>query len=123
MILLDLKNPLFLSYFFGVLFILFFLIFYLTNRRKLKNKKKEIREINDLIKRFNLDKKKINYKKEIIFVSFINSFIVAGVGTFVTVFDLPQVVQLLIAFVLLLALTYALYEIYGRHLKRKVNKK
>lgn len=99
------------------------IIFYIINLRKVLSKKYDtIREINDVVKRFKINKKKINYKKEIIFISLINSFIVSSVGTFVTALDIPNVLQLALGFVLLLALIYSLYEIYGRHLKRKTRK-
>ena len=113
---MELKSPAFLIYFFFVLYLLFFLIFYLTNLKKVKSKKYEnLREINDLAKRFKIDKKKINYK--------INGFIVSSVGVFVTYLEIPSAFQLALGFILLLALTYSLYEMYGRFLKRKVNKK
>lgn len=121
---MELKSPAFLIYFFFVLYLLFFLIFYLTNLKKVKSKKYEnLREINDIAKRFKIDKKEINYKKEIVHVALINGFIVSSVGVFVTYLEIPSAFQLALGFILLLALTYSLYEMYGRFLKRKVNTK
>lgn len=121
---MEIKSLGFILYFFLVLFIIFFTIFYVINFRKVKSKKFDnIREINDVIKRFKINKKKINYKKEIIYISLINSFIVSSVGTFVTCLNIPQVFQLAIGFVLLLALIYSLYELYGRHLRKKTKEK
>ena len=110
---MELKSPAFLIYFFFVLYLLFFLIFYLNNLKKVKSKKYEnLREINEN-----------NYKKEIVHVALINGFIVSSVGVFVTYLEIPSAFQLALGFILLLALTYSLYEMYGRFLKRKVNKK
>lgn len=75
-----------------------------------------IGEMNYLVYKFKLDRKKINYKKEIRVIAALNSFIISSVGTFVTCLDIPLFLQLGIGFVLLFALIYALYEIYGRHL-------
>jgi uncharacterized ion transporter superfamily protein YfcC len=117
---MDLNNPSFILFFFVILYLIIFIVNYLINLRKVKKKKYEsIGEMNYLINKFKLDKSKINYKKEIIFISLINSFIISGVGVFVTSLDIAMVLQLLIGFALLFALIYALYEIYGRHLGKK----
>jgi uncharacterized ion transporter superfamily protein YfcC len=117
---MDLNNPSFILFFFVILYLIIFIVNYLINLRKVKKKKYEsIGEMNYLINKFKLDKSKINYKKEIIFISLINSFIISSVGVFVTSLDIAMVLQLLIGFALLFALIYALYEIYGRHLGKK----
>lgn len=120
---MDLNTPSFLIFFFCVLYVLFFGINIVINLRKVKKKKYEnIGEMNYLISKFKLDKKKINYKKEIIYISLINSFIISSVGTFVTCLDIAIFLQLALGFVLLFALIYALYEIYGRHLVKKTRR-
>ena len=75
--------------------------------------------MNYLIAKFELNKKRINYKKEIKVISALNSLIISVVGTLVTCLQLPIFLQLAIGFVLLFALIYSLYEIYGRHLYNK----
>lgn len=118
---MDLNSPTFLIYFFVVLFLLVFVTIYIHNLRKVKkNKTDSIGELNYVIKKFKLDKKRINYKKEIRMVSFLDSFIIASVGTFVTSLEIAIFLQLGLGFLLLLALIYALFEIYGRHLVRKL---
>jgi uncharacterized membrane protein YfcA len=93
------------------------------NLRKVKKKKYDnIGEMTYLINKFKLDKNKINYKKEIIYITLINSFIISSVGVFVTCLDIAIVLQLLIGFCMLFALIYALYEIYGRHLQKKIGR-
>lgn len=120
---MDLNNPFFITYFFTVFFLIIFTVIYVRNRAKVKKKKIEnIGEMNYLIHKFNLNKKKINYKKEILPISLINSFIITSVGTFVTCLDIPVFLQLSLGFVLLFALIYSLYEIYGRSLERKLRR-
>lgn len=121
---MDLNNPLFIFCFFVFLYIVIFIFNYILNKRKVKKKKYDaIGEMNYLIFKFKLNKKKINYKKEILYISLINSFIISSVGTFVTCLDLMMILQLGIGFVMLFALIYALYEIYGRHLVKKEKRK
>ena len=120
---MDLNIPAFLCYFFVVLFLIVFIAIYIHNLRKVKKKKCDsIGELNYVIKKFKLEKKRINYKKEILYVSFMDSFIIASVGTFVTSLEIAIFLQLGLGFLLLLALIYSLYEIYGRHLANKLRR-
>ena len=118
-------------------FILVFIVDYLfINKRKLtliknkgitkKGKKKKIKNIGELdyvIGKFKLDFKKINSDRSIIWISLINSFIIAVVSFIIMIIPLKIMWQMLIAFVLLFCLIYSLYEIYGRHLKKNQIKK
>ena len=116
---MDLNSPSFLMLF----FIIVFIVNYVMNLMKVKRKKYDsIGEMNYLIAKFKLNKKKINYQKEILYISLINSFIISSVGTFVTCLDILMLLQLGIGFVMLFALIYALYEIYGRHLDKKLRR-
>ena len=121
---MDLNSPLFIVCFFIILFLLVFIINFIWNKGKVKKKKYDsIGEMNYLISKFKLDKKRIIYKKEILYISLINSFIISSVGTFVTCLDIMMILQLGLGFVLLFALIYSLYEIYGRHLVKKIRRK
>ena len=116
---MDINSPTFTICFFVVLFILVFLIEYIYDSRKIKKKKTDTIMITSyVINKFKLDKTKINYKKELKWICLINSFIIAGVSTVVSCIDTYIILQLGIGFVLLFLLIYALYEIYGRHLKK-----
>ena len=120
---MDLNSPAFILYFFLVVFFLVFIVIYIANLRKVKKEKYDtIGEINYVIKKFKLDKKKINYKKEIRMIALLDSIIIASVGTFVTSLDIMIILQLGLGFVLLFALIYSLYEIYGRHLTNKIRR-
>ena len=116
---MDINSPTFTLWFFIILFILVFLIEYIYDFRKIKKKKTDTIMITSyVINKFKLDKTKINYKKELKWMCLINSFIIAGVSTVVSCIDTYIILQLGIGFVLLFLLIYALYEIYGRHLKK-----
>lgn len=110
-----------------MIFIMSFLItfiFYsvMFNRKKIKNKKKEVLEAKLLINKYKLNIKKIKYKNLLFIISIINSTIVAF--TFTAVFYVKNyLVGLLIGFILLIILTCSLYEITGRYYQKKGSKK
>ena len=114
-------------YLFIGLFIVIGIINYIINKRKLTNKKskkknkkiKTIGEIDYLVNKFKLDRNKITNKNTIIWIAIINSFIISFTSCLIMLIPLKLMWQLLIAFVILFSLIYALYEIYGRHLKNK----
>ena len=111
----------------GFLAIMFLLIFIITYWMNLNNYKKRkytsIGELNYLLKKFNLDRKKLPVRKMLLVFSLIAAFIMACTASMITALPVNTVFQMLIGFVLLFALIYALYEIYGRHLVKKYKKK
>ena len=111
----------------GFLAIMFLLIFIITYWMNLNNYKKRkytsIGELNYLLKKFNLDRKKLPVRKMLLVFSLLDAFIMAFTASFITALPVNTVFQMLIGFVLLFALIYALYEIYGRHLVKKYKKK
>ena len=122
---------------FIVLFVIVFVVdYFLINKRKLnlikkggvtkKGKKKKIKSISEIdyiSMKFKLDSKKLNMDKMIIVISLINAFIISIVSSIVMLMPFAIMWQLIVAFALLFGLIYALYEIYGRHLKQKEEKK
>ena len=82
-------------------------------------KKKSIGEIKYLINKFNIDEKKLKKRQMILWVCIIDAFIISFVGTFIFMLPIDYVWKFLSGFVLLFALIYALFEIYGRHLVKK----
>ncbi|MBQ6686906.1 MAG: hypothetical protein IJN03_00090 [Bacilli bacterium] len=126
--------------FFGVLYVLVFVVDYffinlrkynlmfkkakntkkkLTKKSTKKKEVKEFGEVNYLVGKFKLDKKKINYKSVILWTAIINSFIISFVSTVISAIPAHMIWQLLVGFVLIFALIYSLYEIYGRILVKK----
>ena len=90
-------------------------------KKKSRKKKKqvEVGELNYLVGKFKLDQNKLNWKNLAIMFSFINAFIMAFVVAILEFVSGEFYIKLPIAFVLIFALIYALYEIYGRYLKNK----
>lgn len=110
--------------FFAIMFLLIFIITYWMNLNNYKKRKyTSIGELNYLLKKFNLDRKKLPVRKMLLVFSLIDAFIMAFTASFITALPVNTVFQMLIGFVLLFALIYALYEIYGRHLVKKYKKK
>ena len=89
-----------------------------TKKKKIELNK-EFGEINYLTAKFKLDKNKLNYKSCILWISLINAFIIAFVSTVISAIPAKIIWQLLVGFVLIFALIYSLYEIYGRILVKK----
>lgn len=124
-------------YIFIVLMIIVFLVdYFLINKRKLnliknkgvtkKGKKKKIKNISEidyLSTKFKLDQKKLDMDRMIFVISLINAFIISIVSSVVMLMPFAIMWQLIVAFALLFGLIYSLYEIYGRHLKHKEERK
>lgn len=115
---------------FGILFLIIFLLDYLFIKRsylrkiskgKKKKKTNELTEIAYLVGRFKLDKQKLNLSRLLVIISLINSFIISLVAVVVLIINVHVVFQLLIGFVLLMTLIFAMYEILGQYLVKKEN--
>lgn len=122
--------------FIGLFIIVFLVDYFLINKRKLtlinnkgvnkKGKKKKIKsigEIDYLVTKFKLNQKKLDLKFAIVVIALINAFIISSVSAVIMLMPFAILWQMLIAFALLFGLIYSLYEIYGRHLKKKEGKK
>ena len=107
--------------YFGVCFIVVFLLYLLINmkfRKEYKEGKQQV-EINYLISRFKLDMRVTKYKTVKFLVALLNSFIISVTFTIIINLKFKYVYKLMIAFVIMFILIYSLYEIVGRALKRK----
>lgn len=108
---------------FLIIFIIIFIFNYLVKLKRIKKKKyNKIEEMNYILAKFKLKKNKINYKKEIFFISLINSFIISLTSIVVIKIKGPLFLRLAAGFVIIFLLIYAFYEIYGRNLKKKEGK-
>ena len=96
-------------------------ILQITGKKKSKKKKKEkqLMEVEYLCNKFKLNRNKLNYKEFMFTFPLINSFIITLVTLILELIRIPFIFRLLIGFVLLLGLIYAIYEIYGNRLKKK----
>ena len=123
---MTLENILFNLIFFMIVFLIIFLAdFYVISKVKSKKKKIERMTSQDLyiIKKFDLDETRINLRQLNFHISIINAFIIAFVSTIVSITEFHIGVQLAISFVILFGLIYSLYELYGRHMKKKYGKR
>lgn len=114
-----------------VIFVLTFLINFFgilcRGLRKLRNKKykKKIKEIKDfagmslVVNKFNLDVEKMNIKYAFTMISLINAFIISFVFLVISLVPWHMSFRMLLAFVLLFGLIYALYDILGKHFVKK----
>jgi len=92
--------------------------FYVIKKEvKGKQKNKKV-EVEYLIKKHNIDMKKINYKKLMIQISFINTFIITLVFLLVLVIEMI-VIKMIIALFLFLSLIFICYDILGNIYKKR----
>lgn len=112
-----------------VLFLIFFIIIYFVyyfifDDLLKKEKYTKISELVILTKKFNLDKKKMNYRKLLNGIAIINAFIISFTISMLDLIPdvIPIGVKLLIAFVIILILIFSMYFGYGYHLKKKWGK-
>lgn len=100
-------------YFLGGFILIFLLHLYMYSRNKKKLKENDGIGTGFIVRRFNLDLKKITYKKVAITVSLVNSFIISF--TSIIVININNFIyKVLVGFVLISALIFSLYEIVGR---------
>ena len=109
---------------FIVVFIVFYLIYYFIFDDSLKKERyTKISELVFLTRHFKLDKKKMNYRQCLNGVAIMNAFIIAFAFSLVQFLKINIVFVLLIAFVIMLALIYCGYMLYGKYCQKKWGKK
>ena len=115
------KNILLFSITFVVMFIIYLIFFYiigLKTKRILSSMQVEFLKV-----RFNLKNKDLNPKKIGIIICILDPLIISLTGTIVTLPKWNYILELILGFVLLMIFIYSFYEILGRIIKRKVDKK
>ncbi len=110
--------------YFGISFILIFLIYviFINRKRKEYTQGKNQIDINYVIQKFNLDMRKTKYKTLKWVISIVNSFIISFTFTIIVNINGKYIIKLLIGFVILFILIYSIYEIAGRILKNQEEK-
>ena len=106
---------------FLVVFILTYIFFVRKNKKY--NKNKIPIELLYLVKVYNLDIKKINYKKFIWIYSFINTFIISTVYILITYLLESLILQIIVGTILLILLIIICYGILGRYYMKKEGNK
>ena len=103
------------------IFLIYFFVFYLYGLKK--KKIKNSMQVELILIRQQLKKKDINEKSIGIIICLLDSFIISTSGTIATSLNVNYIWQILIGFALLMGLIFSLYEMVGRIIKRRVNKK
>ena len=102
-------------------YILVFLIYALVLYRRKKKEFKQNLEVEYIINKFKLDKRKIDYNKLKWILTIVNPFIISI--TFLVVINVDSfILGIIISFVIMMALIYSIYEIIGRYLKKHLEK-
>lgn len=91
------------------------------NKKNKKNKEKYLFSVRYLMAKFKLSKELLIQNKMAFIYSLIDAFIITIVFMIIELINLPFYIQILIGFVLLFGLIYAMYELLGRYLERKEN--
>ena len=113
-----------ISYFF-ITYCFVFIVDYFFLCRKKKSKRKDFRVTSEgeyLIKKFSLDKNKIDIKKMDFHISLLNGLIISFVTVTIYLIKAHIMIKFGIGFVLLFLLIYSIYEIYGRHIAKEWHK-
>ena len=101
-----------------IIYLIFFFILGLKKKRILNSMQVEFLKI-----RHNLRNKDLNAKKIGIIICLLDPLIIALTGTIVSLPKWHYVLELVLGFVLLMIFIYSFYEILGRIIRRKVDKK
>ncbi len=108
---------------FVIIFLGVYFVYYFIFDDKLKKEKyTKISELVLLTRKFNLNKKKMNYKSALNGIAIINAFIVSVTFTIIDLIPVSIVLKLIIAFVIMLIMIFSLYISYGKMLQKKWGK-
>lgn len=91
-------------------------------KKKKKKRTKSLEEfigISYLVLKYNVDLNKCNLNYLFLSLSFINAFIITIVFIIISMLSWNLSMSMLLGFVLLFGLIYAIYELLGRYLKKK----
>lgn len=109
---------------FGIVFVVVYLVYYFIFEDMLKKEKyAKISELGLLVRKFNLDKKKMDYKKCLNGVALMNAFIISFTFSLINILDINIVFTLMFAFVVMTILILVCYFSYGKYLNKKWGKK
>ena len=109
---------------FVLLYSVIYVVFYFIFDDMLKKEKyTKISELVLLTNKFNLDKKKMNYRETLKGVAMINAFIIAFTFMVIDLIPVEITLKLVIGFIIMLVLVFGLYFSYGKKLQKKWGKK
>jgi len=98
---------------------LFYLLFVILKKKNKKFNSKKVKvEEGFLILKYNIDLKKVNYRKFLLFIYLCNSIIFGITLVVIQIFD-DLLIQLLFAPIVLFPLILFTYSMIGKYLKKK----
>ena len=109
----------FIIIFLGVYFVYYFIFDDMLKKEKYT----KISELVLLTRKFNLDKKKMNYKSALNGIAIINASIISITFTIIDLLPVNVIIKLVIAFFIMLVMIFSLYIYYGKYLQKKWGKK
>lgn len=95
-----------------------FYYFFITRKTKKKNSKKIPKEVSYLVGKYQLDLKKIDYKKLLIIISLVSSLDITIIVTLMVLFE-SYLIKLLLAIVLIIPVIFISYHLVGMYYKKK----
>ena len=104
-----------------LMFIIYFIFFYLKGKKH--NSILNSIQVEFLKIRFQFKNKDLKQTKIGIIICFIDPLIISLTGTIVSGINMNFIIQILLGFVLLMALIFSFYEILGRIISKKINNK
>ena len=108
-----------LLFFIGI-FIITFILYYILLRSTKKRKKKEKNpvEIDYIIKKYNLNMKKIKYNRLALMLALVNAFDISIIVTIISNIK-STVLQVLCAIVIIMPIIIVSYSLVGKYYKKK----
>ena len=106
-----------------IFIIVYFVCYFIFDDMLKKEKYTKLTSLVLLTNKFNLDKKKMDYKITMNGVAIINAFIISITFTVIDLIPVITTLKLVIGFVIMIILMFGLYFAYGRKLQKKWGKK
>ena len=106
-----------------IFMVVYFVYYFIFDDMLKKEKYTKISELVLLTKKFNLNKKEMNYKSALNGIAIINAFIISFTFTVIDLIPVITTLKLVIGFGIMLVLIFGLYFSYGKKLQKKWGKK
>ena len=106
-----------------IFMVVYFAYYFIFDDMLKKEKYTKISELVLLAKKFELDKKKMDYKQALNGIAIINAFIISFTFTVIDLIPVVITLKLVIGFAIMLCLIFSFYFAYGRSLQKKWGKK
>jgi hypothetical protein len=106
-----------------IFIVVYFVCYFIFDDMLKKEKYTKLTSLVLLTNKFNLDKKRMDYKSTMNGVAIINAFIISFTFTVIDLIPVITTLKLVIGFGIMIILIFGLYIIYGKKLQKKWGKK